>query len=457
MNQQNITIRNKLFGKSSEKRKYNKSNKKIEKKKRKYAEKRVLLPSERYPDARIIERDVEFTDSCQCQLCNEVLVDSGMVEVTEFLTVVPKEFIIIRQKRHKYRCEVCHGDIQTAPAPPRIIPGSVMSDELLIDVTMSKYCDLIPIERYATMAGRGGLEGLPPQTLIGGTHQLGEFVKPAYERCKDELFSKEMWQGDETGHNMLEGSDISKWYLWGFSSETVCYFDIRDTRSGDVATELLLNSGCRFFMSDVFSGYVKSIRETNKLRLAKGLAEIVNGYCNAHSRRKFDESEPNYPTESDYFIAKYKVIYQLNKEAKGQLPEKILEIRSKMKPLFEEMQKKAEVWLPQYAAGLTITKALSYFLNNYEGLTRFTDYWQLPIDNNFQESLFRSPVVGRKTWLGTHSIKGAKTSAIHFTLVECCKINKVNPREYYKKLVRALQNGEKAFTPYEYLKKINTV
>ena len=123
VNQQNITIRNKLFGKSSEKRKYNKSNKKIEKKKRKYAEKRVLLPSERYPDARIIERDVEFTDSCQCQLCNEVLVDSGMVEVTEFLTVVPKEFIIIRQKRHKYRCEVCHGDIQTAPAPPRIIPG----------------------------------------------------------------------------------------------------------------------------------------------------------------------------------------------------------------------------------------------------------------------------------------------------------------------------------------------
>jgi len=58
--------------------------------------------------------------------------------------------------------------------------------------------------------------------------------------------------------------------------------------------------------------------------------------------------------------------------------------------------------------------------------------------------------VGRKTWLGTHSERGAKTAAILFTLVEGCKLNKVNPREYFKNLVQDLHQGKAPYTPKEY-------
>lgn len=73
----------------------------------------------------------------------------------------------------------------------------------------------------------------------------------------------------------------------------------------------------------------------------------------------------------------------------------------------------------------------------------------MPIDNNAQERVFRSHVVGRKTWYGTHSEKGAKTAAVLFSIVETCKLNQVNPREYLKNLVEDLLLGKNHYTPKE--------
>ena len=97
-----------------------------------------------------------------------------------------------------------------------------------------------------------------------------------------------------------------------------------------------------------------------------------------------------------------------------------------------------------------IGKALAYFLENYEGLTRFLADPALPIDNNAQERLLRNPVIGRKTWYGTHSKRGARTAAILFSLVESCKLNGVNPREYFKCLVQDLHLKKSAYSPYQF-------
>ena len=79
---------------------------------------------------------------------------------------------------------------------------------------------------------------------------------------------------------MLEGGGEKSWYLWGFSSPTgSSYFETHDTRSGDVASELLVNSQCEYLMSDVFSGYRKAVRETNKVKMAQGQPLIKNIFC----------------------------------------------------------------------------------------------------------------------------------------------------------------------------------
>ncbi len=96
-------------------------------------------------------------------------------------------------------------------------------------------------------------------------------------------------------------------------------------------------------------------------------------------------------------------------------------------------------------------RGIEYFLKNYGELTYFLTREDLPIDNNSQERLLRSPVIGRKTWYGTHSKRGAQTNAVLFTLIETCKLNKANPRDYFKDIVHAIHEKREIFTPSEYV------
>lgn len=444
---QYIVIKNKIFGKSSEK---SPPQKESELNKSKTPKQRVLLPSQRYPDAQLIEREVEFKQLPKCSCCNSEMLDSGMTEDSEFLTVIPAQYIVVRQKRHKYRCGKCHGDIKTAPAPPRIKSGSSYSDEMVVDVALTKYCDLIPIERYASIAGRGGLKDLPPQSLIEASHYLADFTKGAYDKLKAEIILGQVLHADETPHRMLEGDRKSSWYLWGFSTTRSSYFEIHDTRSGDIASELLKDSKCEYLMSDVFSGYGKAVRETNEYREENNLPQIQNIYCNAHARRKFKEAYDRFPEESQYFIDQYKEIYRLEALAKEKPPDEILSYRSQMTSIFDEMKNHAITNIAGYSSKSSMAKAINYFLENYDKFIIFIKNPNLPIDNNPQERLLRSPVIGRKTWYGTHSKRGAETAAILFSLVESCKLNKINPRIYFKNLVQDLHQGKSSYTPKEF-------
>ncbi|MCB9025531.1 MAG: IS66 family transposase [Bdellovibrionaceae bacterium] len=447
--EQYITIKNKYFGKSSEKSPSEEDRKKHQDKNKK-KKKKVQLPSLRYPDAPLIEREVILDNLPACKCCGTEMSDSGMTENSEFLTAVPQQFFVIRQKRHKYRCGKCHGDMVTAPNPPRIKPGSSYSDEMMIDVAMSKYCDLIPIERYSSIAGRSGLMDLPPQSLIELTHNVADFAEGAYNKLGEEVKSEKVLNADETPHRMLEDHGDKSWYLWGFSTKKASYFEIHDTRSGDVASEILKSSECEYLVSDVFSGYSKAVKVVNKFRKEKGLPLVKNIYCNSHARRKFKEAEERYSDESIYFLEMYKKIYRLEKIAKARPPDRVLRVRRLMTRIFEEMKSVAMENVAGYSSKSKIAIAMNYFLKNYNEFTLFIKNKDLPIDNNSQERQMRSPVVGRKTWYGTHSKRGARTTAILFSLVESCKLNHVNPREYFRKLVQDLHDGKAPYTPKDY-------
>jgi transposase len=409
---------------------------------------RVKKPSERYPNLPIREQEIAQHPAPQCACCGEMMTDSGMREESEQLNVIPKKYEILRQSRVKYRCQ-CHGSIITAASPPRIIPGSSYSDEMIVDVALSKYCDLIPIERYMAMAGRGGLKDLPPQSLIELTHGFADFVSPVYTLIKNGVLSSRVLHADETPHQMLEGSDKKSWYLWGFSTLEHCFLECHATRSGDVASEVLIKSKGEILVTDVYSGYAKAVRIANEQRGLEGRSLIRNAYCNAHARRYFYKNWPKYP-EAQFYLDHYHEIYQLEAAAKGQAPPETLQLRMQMAPRFEAMKKKAMAELAAYPEKGKYYKALKYFLGNYAGLTLFIEDAGVPIDNNSQERLLRNHVVGRKTWYGTHSQRGALTAAILFTVVETCRLNEVNPREYFKALVQELLAGSPLRTPSQY-------
>jgi hypothetical protein len=345
-----------------------------------------------------------------------------------------------------YRCSSCQEGLVTTPVIPRIKAGSSYSDEMVVDVALSKYCDLIPVERYVQMAARSGVTGLPANSLIQGTHNLADFLDPVYKKIKDEVMSSKVVHADETPHRMLEGDEKSNWYFWGFSTDRGSYFEAHDTRSGSVATDIIKDSMCEYLVSDVFSGYSKAVTDSNVYRLEKNLLEIINVYCNAHARRKFVESESSFAKESEFFLWCYRRVYRLEKlkEFKDRRQWQLLYYR-----VMERFGLKIK---SSYSSKSSLVKGINYFIKNFDQLTLFLNFEDIPIDNNSQERLMRSPVIGRKTWYGTHSRRGAETNAVLFSVVESCKLNKVNPREYFKDIVHAIHEKRDIFTPNEYLK-----
>ncbi|MFN8370671.1 MAG: transposase [Bacteriovoracaceae bacterium] len=125
----------------------------------------------------------------------------------------------------------------------------------------SKYCDLIPIERYAEMAFRAGLNNeLPAQSLIGLTHHLANFLNLVYEKIKEEVLKTIVLQADEYPHKMLREMK-SVIGIYGDLYQILPAILKRHTRSGDVAYAFLELSKAQFLVSDGYAGYGKAIRK----------------------------------------------------------------------------------------------------------------------------------------------------------------------------------------------------
>ncbi len=444
LNDQYILLRSKFYGRSSEKTpstelkaQHKESQSQLP------VKERVQLPSLRYPNAPMVEKDIEFKNVPNCTSCNKRLIDSGLTEDSERLTVIPKKFIIERLKRHIYRCDCCHNELVTVPNLPRIKDGSAYGDELMIDVAVAKYDYLLPVERYVRMAEDLGLKGLPPQSLIETTHYLADFLEPLYGEIKKEVCAAKVLHADETPHRMLEGDKKKHWYLWGFSTDKSSYYELHNTRSGDVASGFLSQSRCRYLMSDVFSGYKKAVADANVIRTKNIANPIEQLYCNAHARRKFNDAKDNFKDESEYFLESYRSIYHLN----GLNELRTDEVQAEIRNIFNKMREYAIELIAGYPEKSSLGKALSYFLKNFNELTKFATSVDLPIDNNAQERQMRNPVIGRKTWYGTHSKRGAKTAAILFTIMESCKLNGLNTNEYIEAQVRNVHQKKPIVTP----------
>lgn len=415
--------------------------------------KRIRTLSEQYPNAEVREEVVGFDFIPMCACCDEPMVDSGLEEVTEELQTIPAKTIIVRKHRRKFRCKKGLSGLVSAPLLLRIAPGSSLGDSFIMHCALSKFLYLIPSERYAKMVSQSGFDDFAPQLVLAGQHYCADFLRPVYRRLKREVQKCVILYADETTHRMLEGDESDRtWYLWGFTADGASYFEIHNTRSGEIAAKFLAESQCLFLMSDVYSGYIRAVREANVIRRLQGRPEIIMLFCNSHSRRRFNEALISYPDEAQFFIDHYAEIYRLEAELKLLTnPSDRKQKRAAMRPYFEAMAEMAGAVRGTVSDKSTLAKAIDYFLENYEELTRFMSDPYLPIDNNISERQLRCPVIGRKTWLGTHSERGAETTKILFTIFQSCNLARVNAAQYLSAIVEALLNGDPPFTPQEYL------
>jgi transposase len=122
-------------------------------------------------------------EQSQCGGCGEQTVVIGY-EVSEQLDVEPLKYFVQVIKREKRACKHCEEQgVATAPVPERIIEKSLVSDQIIIDTIVAKYCDSLPLYRQSVMLKRDTGLDISRSTRDGWVMQVGEFV--AAHRARD--------------------------------------------------------------------------------------------------------------------------------------------------------------------------------------------------------------------------------------------------------------------------------
>src|SRR5690606_7853055 len=83
-------------------------------------------------------------------------------------------------------------------------------------------------------------------------------------------------------------------------------------------------------------------------------------------------------------------------------------------------------------------KAIEYSMNQMKYLKNYLLDGRLEMDNNRRERSIKPFVMGRKGWLFSHTPKGARASAMIYSIVETVKENHLKPYEYIKSLLDTL-------------------
>lgn len=112
-----------------------------------------------------------------------------------------------------------------------------------------------------------------------------------------------------------------------------------------------------------------------------------------------------------------------------------LKRQEQSKPLMEEFFR----WLraQHVSTKSAFGNAVGYALDQQQYLVRYLLGGSLEISNNRAERNIKPFVIGRKNFLFANTARGAKASAVMYSLVETAKENGINPYDYLVWLLKA--------------------
>ncbi len=90
------------------------------------------------------------------------------------------------------------------------------------------------------------------------------------------------------------------------------------------------------------------------------------------------------------------------------------------------------------SGGSALSKARAYAIREKKYLMEYLNNPLVPISNNRAENAIRPFVVGRKQWLFSNSVKGAKASAVFYSVAATACANGLNVERYFTHLFKTL-------------------
>ena len=346
-----------------------------------------------------------------CPCCQGALHRMGE-EVSEQLHIEVKASVL-QHARFKYACRHCerHGietPMVTAPMPAQPLPGSHASASVIATVTAGKFVDGTPLYRMEDVLGRANIP-------VGRGTLANWIIRPAelhYSRLVDALrktlLSQPLIHGDETTMQVLKEpgkTAQSKSYMWVYRSAEECacpvvLFDYQPGR-GQEHPQAVLAGYDGMLMTDGYAAW-------------RTLDGPTHFGCLAHARRMFvdamkGQNKPAGQTRADHR-------HRLRQHHSA--------------PLLDAFKAWLDELAPQTLPKSLLGKAIAYTRNQWQYLSRYVRDGRAPVDNNVIERDIRPFCTGRKSWLFSDSVAGAKASAMVYSLMLTCRACGVEPYAY---------------------------
>lgn len=359
---------------------------------------------------------------------------------------VPAKFI--EHEHHVFKYAGKHGEgIRVADAPEKLLPNSILTPSLAAGIFNAKYLNAVPLSRLGEDFARIDMN-ISRQTLANWMISISDrYLEYIYRRMHEEMLKSKLIHCDETPFKLVvpEKGPNSKAYMWVYhtmevyGSHPIFIYDYQDGRSSDMPRNFLKDYK-GVLVTDGYQVYHKLAGERpDELKIAG---------CWAHCKRKFDDvlkalksSNPKGAVSAEAH-KRIAAIYHVDNMYKAASPEERLDNRQKsVKPLvdafFEWIKSIDTTELDKSGA---LYHAIKYALNQEPYLRAFLDDPIIPLDNNDAERSIKKFCVGKHSWHIISSKRGARASAILYSIAETSKANGLKPYEYFKYLLEGMLN-----------------
>ena len=367
-----------------------------------------------------------------CPQCGEVMKSIG-TQVQEKIEIIPAKVILHRDIYTTYACANCReNDITTpvvqTPKAPALIPGSYASAEAVAHIAVQKFVMGSPLYRQEQEWNRQGVM-LSRQTMSNWLLRSAEdWLAPVCDALHRRLLQNDLLHADETELQVLheEGRAAqSRSYMWLYRT------------SGDAGHPIVLYEYCpgrgQEYPNAFLSGF-RGVLQTDGYAGYNGLEGVTHAGCWAHVRRKFEEALKTVPKgkrspTAEQGVAYCTRLFQIEEKLKDSSPEERKKQRQEQeKPVLDAMLAWANTRTAAPKSKLGI--ALNYLKNQWPTLLTYLEDGRIELSNNRAERSIKPFVIARKNFLFANTPKGARCSAMLFSLIETAKENGLDPYRY---------------------------
>jgi transposase len=392
---------------------------------------RQALPANLARVERIIPGSPEQSRCAHCGEATEVIG----YEQSEQLDVEPAKYFVLVIKREKRGCRCCHRGVVTAPAPARIIEKSLVSDRVVIDTVIGKYCDHLPLYRQSVMLEREAGVDISRATLDGWVMTVGQLLIPLIAVMRRELLWGGYIQADETPVDVQTHDRRGKnhqAYLWQYGRPgggVVFEFQMGRGRAGP---KQFLEGFEGILQTDGYIGYEKV-----------GGPKMVHVACWAHSRRGLFEAHELAPGETvaKEIVERIDDLFAIDRVARERGCDLAArhQLRVEHAPkLLGTIQEKLEAAQQQALPASKLGKAVAYVLGLWPRLENFLQHPEVELSNNLAENSMRGVALGRKNWIHIGSPTAGPRVAAILSVTESCRRLGIPVREYLAAILPGL-------------------